>query len=186
MRQGRESEATEAVFCLKGKKASSYRGAYRVPLSNWSACLSVSLSERPFVCLWMCNNILRCFYWLRELYEADPTNPGYLKAGDCGQKRGTCFAACRLELVAVAGRLWISWRVIGEAGSPRFFFPFSFSSNAHGLLQVWGRLASFTSVLVVLEHGEDWISVLFTLLLDDLVSRTITQPLVSPRFNIFA
>ena len=57
MRQGGESEATEAVFCLlakkplhnearprepsdrgrfspMGKKASSYRGAYRVPLFN--------------------------------------------------------------------------------------------------------------------------------------------------------
>ena len=34
MRQGRGSEATEAIFCLQGKKASSYRGAYRVPLFN--------------------------------------------------------------------------------------------------------------------------------------------------------
>ena len=48
MRQGRESEATEAVFafrakkpfhneavfCLESKRASSYRGAYGVPLFN--------------------------------------------------------------------------------------------------------------------------------------------------------
>ena len=33
------------------------------------------------------------------------TNPGSMEAGDCGLTRGTCFAARRLELVAVAGRL---------------------------------------------------------------------------------
>ena len=43
-RQGRGSEATEAVFCLYGKKASSYQGAYRVPFLNWSVCPSVRLS----------------------------------------------------------------------------------------------------------------------------------------------
>ena len=35
-RQGRWSEATEAIFLHFGKKASSYRGAYRVPLFNSS------------------------------------------------------------------------------------------------------------------------------------------------------
>ena len=34
MRQGRGSEATEAVFFPLGKKNISYRGAYRVPLFN--------------------------------------------------------------------------------------------------------------------------------------------------------
>ena len=33
------------------------------------------------------------------------TNPGSMEAGECGLTRGTCFAARRLELVAVAGRL---------------------------------------------------------------------------------
>ena len=32
---------------------------------------------------------------------------------------------------------------------PCFFFDFFFPSNAHGLLQVWGHLASFTSLLVM-------------------------------------
>ena len=63
------------------------------------------------------------------------TNPGSMEAGECALTRGTCFATRRLELVVVAGRLWISWRVCGGAG----FFRFFFSSNAHGLLQVRGH-----------------------------------------------
>ena len=60
------------------------------------------------------------------------TNPGSMEAGEHGRTRGTCFDACRLELIAVAGRLWISWCVLGGAG----FFCIFFSSNAHGLRQV--------------------------------------------------
>ena len=51
------------------------------------------------------------------------TNPGSMEAGECALTRVTCFAARRLELVAVAGRLWISWCVLGGAG---FFSFFSF------------------------------------------------------------
>ena len=75
------------------------------------------------------------------------TNPGYMEAGKYGLTRGTCFVARRLEVVAVAGLLWISWCVLGGARFRVFFFVF-FSSNAHGLPQVCGRLASFTSLLV--------------------------------------
>ena len=75
------------------------------------------------------------------------TNPGYMEAGKYGLTRGTSFVARRLEVVAVAGLLWISWCVLGGAGFRVFFFVF-FSSNAHGLPQVCGRLASFTSLLV--------------------------------------
>ena len=66
------------------------------------------------------------------------TNPGSMEAGEYGLTRGTCFLACRLELDAVAGLLWISWCVLGR-GAVFFsvlFFPIFFSSNAHGLLQV--------------------------------------------------
>ena len=45
------------------------------------------------------------------------------EACEYGLPRGTCFVARRLELVAVAGRLWISWCVLGGAG---FFSFFSF------------------------------------------------------------
>ena len=77
------------------------------------------------------------------------TKPGSMEAGECGLTRGACFVARSLELVAVAGLLWISWCVLGAAGFRFFsrFFRF-FSSNAHGLLQACGRLASFTSLLV--------------------------------------
>ena len=64
------------------------------------------------------------------------TNPGSMEAGKYGLTRGTCFVARRLEVVAVAGLLWISWCVLGGADFPVFFFSIFFSSNAHGLLQV--------------------------------------------------
>ena len=44
------------------------------------------------------------------------TNPGSMEAGEYGLTRGTCSVASRLEVVAVAGLLWISC----------VFFPFFF------------------------------------------------------------
>ena len=38
-----------------------------------------------------------------------PTNPEPMEAGKYGLTRRTCFVARRLEVVAVAGLLWISW-----------------------------------------------------------------------------
>ena len=38
-----------------------------------------------------------------------------MEAGEYGLTRGTCFVARRLEVVAVAGLLWISWCVLGGA-----------------------------------------------------------------------
>ena len=38
--------------------------------------------------------------------------------------RGTRFIACRFELHAVAGLLWISWCVLGGADSPVIFLSF--------------------------------------------------------------
>ena len=65
-----------------GKKSSSYRGAYRVPLFALYICL----------CLCICN--IRLFYRLRELCEADFHKPGiYGSGGECGLTRGTCFIA---------------------------------------------------------------------------------------------
>ena len=65
------------------------------------------------------------------------TNLGSMEAGEYGLMRVTCFLACRLELDAVAGLLWISWCVL-DGGADFFVFFFSsifFSSNAHGLPQ---------------------------------------------------
>ena len=39
-----------------------------------------------------------------------------------GLPRGTCFVARRLEVVVVAGLLWISWCVSGGADFYGFFF----------------------------------------------------------------
>ena len=66
------------------------------------------------------------------------TNPRSMEAGEYGLTRATCFAASRLEVVAVAGLLWISWCVFGGANFFVFFFSFDllFYSNAHGRLQV--------------------------------------------------
>ena len=47
-----------------------------------------------------------------------------MEANESGLTRGTCFVACRLEVVAVAGLLWISWSVLGSAG---FFLCFFFN-----------------------------------------------------------
>ena len=64
------------------------------------------------------------------------TNPGSMEAGGYGQTHGTCFVARRLEVVAVAGLLLISWCVLGGADLCVCVFRFVFSPNAHGLLQV--------------------------------------------------
>ena len=52
-----------------GENASSYQGAYRVPLFNYSVCVSIS------VC-----NICR-FELFRELHEVDFRKPGIYESG---------------------------------------------------------------------------------------------------------
>ena len=66
------------------------------------------------------------------------TNSGSMEASEYGLTRETCFLACRLELDAVDGLLWISWCVSGGADffPVFFFFDFFSSPNALGLLQV--------------------------------------------------
>ena len=54
------------------------------------------------------------------------TNPGSMEAGEYWLTRGTCLVACRLEVVVVAGLLWMSWCVLGAAGFRFFYFPFFF------------------------------------------------------------
>ena len=64
------------------------------------------------------------------------TNPGSMKSGEYGLTRETRFTARRLELVPVAGLLWLSLCVLGGVDFFVIFFRLFFSSNAHGLLQV--------------------------------------------------
>ena len=54
------------------------------------------------------------------------TDPGFVEVGEYVLKRGTCFVARRLEVVTVAGLLWISWCVVGAAFFFAFFFSFFF------------------------------------------------------------
>ena len=57
-----------------------------------------------------------------------------MEAGVFGLTRGTCFVARRLEVVAVAGVLWISWWVLSAAGF-RVFMIFHFQIRVHDLWQ---------------------------------------------------
>ena len=49
------------------------------------------------------------------------TNPVSMEAGEYGLTRGTCFFARRLEVVAVAGLLRLSWCVLGGVDFSSFF-----------------------------------------------------------------
>ena len=51
-----------------------------------------------------------------------------MEAGEYGLTRGMCFVARRLEVVAVARMLWISWCVLGAAKF-RVFHGFAFSNS---------------------------------------------------------
>ena len=77
-----------------GIKASSYRGAYRVPLFNWSVCVSVSGCV-TFVVFTDCESCTRPIC----------TNPESMKVGEYRLTRGACFVARRFEVVVVAGLL---------------------------------------------------------------------------------
>ena len=59
------------------------------------------------------------------------TNPGSMEAGEYRLTRGTCFVASRLEVVAVAGLLWIPWCVLGGAFFFVFLFRFCFFLRTH-------------------------------------------------------
>ena len=58
------------------------------------------------------------------------TNPGPMEAGEYGLTRGTCCVARRLQLVAVARLLWISWCVFGGVDFVAFCFSFERSRPA--------------------------------------------------------
>ena len=80
-----------------------------MPLFNLSVCVCVCVT---FVVFTDCESCTR----------ATSTNPGSMGAGEYGLTRGKCFVARRLELVALAGLLWISWCVFGGTGFFCLFF----------------------------------------------------------------
>ena len=77
-----------------------------------------------YVCMYVCVTFVvltDCEGCTKPIF----TNPEFMEAGEYELKRGTCFAARRLEVVAVARLLLMSWCVLGAAGF-RVFFPFVF------------------------------------------------------------
>ena len=79
-----------------------------VPLFNSSVCPSACLTFVVFTDYESCTRPIS-------------TNSGSMEAGEYGLTRGTCFIARRLEVVAVAELLWISWCVVGRIFSCVFF-----------------------------------------------------------------
>ena len=68
-----------------------------------------------FICLYVCVTFV-VFTDCESCTRPTSTNPGSMEAGQHGLTRGTCFITCRLEVVAVAGLMWVSWCVFGGAG----------------------------------------------------------------------
>ena len=107
--------------------------------SHYLIILSVLYACVTFVVFTDCENCTRPI----------STTPGSMEAGEYGLTRGTCFLACRLELVAVAGLLWISWCVLGGADFfPCFFSDLFFFEHTRPAASMRPPLASFTSLLV--------------------------------------
>ena len=75
-----------------------------------------------YLCTVYCN--IRVLTDCESCTSAVSTNPGSMEAGEYGLTRGACFVARRLEGVADAGLLWISWFVLGAAGFRVYFPPF--------------------------------------------------------------
>ena len=75
-----------------------------MPLFNLSVCVT-------FVLFTDCDSCTRPI----------STNPVSMEAGEYGLTRGTCFFARRLEVVAVAGLLRLSWCVLGGVDFSSFF-----------------------------------------------------------------
>ena len=122
MRQGRGSDATEAIFRLQAKKplhAGVRTGCHCViSLSLLSVCLSVCVA---FVVYTDCESCTRPI--------STNTVSTSMEAGEYGLTHGTCFVARRLEVVEVARLLCNSWCVLGAAGFTTrvcviFFFVF--------------------------------------------------------------
>ena len=90
-----------------------------------------------YVCVRVCDIEFVVFTDCESCTRPIATNPGFMEVGQYRLTRVTYFLACRRKLDAVAGLLWIRgvfW-VGGRTFPCFFFFGFSFSSNADGLLQ---------------------------------------------------
>ena len=119
MWDGKHNNNNEAVFGLQGKNplhAGVRTGCHY--LISLSVCLSVCVCV-TFVIFTDCESCT----------TPSSTKPGSMEAGEYGLTRGTCFFAHRLEVIAVAGLLRLSWRVLG--GADFFVLPMSLHFQIH-------------------------------------------------------
>ena len=79
----------------------------------------ISLSVCVFVCV-----TFVVFTDCESCTRSISTNPGSMEGGEHGLTRRTRFVAHCLEVVAVAGLMWVSWCVFGGADFFVFFFLF--------------------------------------------------------------
>ena len=103
-------------FCAYRKKKPFHTGA------RTGCHYLISMSVRLCVCV-----TFVVFTDCESCTRPISTNPGSMKVGEYGLTRGTCFVARCLDLVAVAGLLWLSWCVLGGAD----FFVFRFFFFGH-------------------------------------------------------
>ena len=100
-----------------------------IPGCVQGAIILISLSVCPSVCVSsVCVTFVvftDCESCTRAILPIS-TNPGSMEAGEYGQTLVTCFVARLLEVVAVAGLLWISCCVLGRADFSVFFFSICF------------------------------------------------------------
>ena len=118
MNQSRGSEVSEAGFCLLAKKSLFILG-----------CVQGS------IILLVCVTFVVFSTDSESGTRPISTNPGSMQTSEYGLTRGTCFVARRREVVAVAGAA-VDFVVCFGCGGISFFR--FFSSNAHGLRQVYG------------------------------------------------
>ena len=88
-----------------------------MPFCNLSVGMCVRVCDIEFVVFTDCESCARPI----------STNPVSMEAGEYGLTRGTWVFARRLEVVAVAVLMWVSWCVFGGAGFFRAFHEFAFS-----------------------------------------------------------
>lgn len=69
----------------------------------------VAWKKRPCAGLQLFVFNIRGFTAYESCTRPIPTNPGSTEATELGLARGVCFAAHRLEVVAVSGLLWFGW-----------------------------------------------------------------------------
>ena len=124
----------------------------RPTASTRQPCLMyLSTSNEACLCLSVCVTFV-AFTDCKCCTRPISTNPVSMEAGEYGLTSGTWFFARRLEVVAVAGLLRLSWCVLDGANFFlnfffRFFFFFERTPPAASMRP--SPLASFTSLLVV-------------------------------------